>query len=79
MYKTNKLVLFFVRGSIKYMFWIVCVSKLSVHMLPTITQDNRDYTVLRFESIRRHRLQRQLSVRAVHTYIYIYIHSNLHI
>jgi hypothetical protein len=59
------------------MFWITCVSKLSVHTLPTITQDNRDYTVLGFESISRHRLQRQFSVRAVHTYIYK--HSNIHI
>ena len=52
------------------MFWIICVSKLSVHTLPTITPDNRDYTVLRFESTSRHSLQRSVLRIKVNQYRY---------
>jgi hypothetical protein len=46
----NKLVLFFVRGSVKNRFQIIGVfsSICAPHHLPTITPDNPEYTVLRF-------------------------------
>jgi hypothetical protein len=47
-------VIFFVRGSVKYVFWISRVSQLPVHPLPTITPDNRDYTVLLLSNDARH-------------------------
>ena len=50
-YVINKLVLFFVRGSAKYMLRIIRVFQLSVHPLPTITPDNPEYTVLRFSPV----------------------------
>ena len=48
MYVCNKQIIFscFVRGWIKFMFWIILVSQLSVQPLSTIIPINRDYTVL---------------------------------
>jgi hypothetical protein len=48
MYIVHKLVLFFVRGSVEYIFRIIRIFQLSLHPLRTITPDNPEYTVLRF-------------------------------
>jgi hypothetical protein len=42
---TNKVVLCFVRGSVKYVFLFILVSQLSLHPLPTISSENREYAV----------------------------------
>lgn len=39
----------FVHGSIKYVCQIKRVSQLSIHPLPTITPDNKEYTVISFQ------------------------------
>ena len=45
-YIINKLQVYFVRVLTEYTFWIIRVSQLSAHLsFPTITPDNREYTV----------------------------------
>jgi len=39
--------MFFLRGPMECMFWIIRVPQLFVHPLPSITSDNREYNVLR--------------------------------
>ena len=48
MYVIHKLIIFFVCGSIVYMFWNICVSQSLMQPLPNLTPDNQEYTVIYF-------------------------------